>query len=171
MLSQIMVDVETLSTHPNAVIIQIAAIKFEFSSDMTEQFIMNSSIKSSTDLGLHVDTSTIEWWKSQPTSTLKSVTTGAVPIQDVMSKFVEFVGNPKDIVFWCNGMNFDFPIIESTCRALNIKTPWRYYNLRDARTVYAICNLDWKNYPRIGSYHNGLDDCLTQIKALKECLS
>lgn len=167
-----MIDVETLSTLPNAAILQIAAVKFKFKSDDIEIFCKNILIESSIQHGLAVDKDTIAWWKTKPLNVIKSVTSNAIPIDDAITNFIDFIGpNASTIAFWANGMNMDFPIIESTCRALGIKTPWRYYNLRDARTVYAICNLDWKNYPRIGSYHNGLDDCLTQVKALKECLA
>lgn len=172
MLNNIMVDVETLSTTYNAVIIQLAAVKFSFKNDAVETFCINSTIKSSVDLGLSTTQDTIDWWKKQPKEVLVSVTKDAEPIQAVIEQFDKFLGNDtKNLVFWANGMNFDFPVIESTYKALSKPVPWKYWNLRDARTVYAVFGLDWKAYPRIGSYHNGLDDCLTQIKALKECLS
>ena len=167
-----MVDVETLSTRPDAVIIQLAAVKFGFANDSVDPFCVNCTIKSSVELGLSTTQDTIEWWKRQPREVLASVTKDAKPIHTVIEQFNTFLGNDtKNLVFWANGSNFDFPVLESTYRALEQPVPWKYWNLRDVRTVYAVFGLDWKNYPRIGSYHNGLDDCLTQIKALKECLS
>lgn len=171
MLNNVMIDVETLSTRPDAVIIQIAAVKFEFKSDKTENFVANCSMKSSIELGLHTDKATLDWWKEQPPEVLKSILKDTIPISDSINQFIDFVSPSKDMVFWANGMNFDYPVIESTCRALDVPVPWKYWNLRDTRTVYSIFGLDWRNYPRIGSYHNAIDDCLTQIKALKECLS
>lgn len=170
-MNNIMLDIETLSTKPNAVIMQIAAVKFEFGSDKIEKFEVNCNIKSSIDLGLHVDPKTVDWWKSKPPEQLVTISKNSQPIFDCIQQFSEFVGNPNDMVLWSNGNNFDFPIIESTCDMLGIRVPWNYWNLRDARTVYAVFGLDFKTYPRVGTYHNAIDDCLTQIKALKECLS
>lgn len=171
-LNNCMVDVETLSTNPDAVIIQVAAVLFSFNSDKVETFCMNSSFKSSIDLGLHIDDATVKWWKNQPSDVLSSVVKDAKPIQSVIEQFDEFLGiDRQKYVFWANGQNFDFPVLGSTYQKLSKPVPWKYWNLRDARTVYSVFGLDWRNYPRVGSYHNGLDDCLTQIKALKECLS
>lgn len=167
-----MIDVETLSTKPDAAIIQLAAVMFNFSNNETETFCMNCSIQSSVELGLSVDKDTLVWWKNQPKEVLKSVTDNPHPIQTVFQKFDEFLGeNKSSIVFWCNGMNFDYPVIESTCRALDRPVFWKYWNLRDARTVYSVFGLNMKEFPRVGNYHNALDDCLTQINALKQCLS
>ena len=167
-----MIDIETMSIRPDAAIIQVAAVMFSFDSDKVETFCMNSSLKSSIDLGLHIDDATVKWWKNRPSEVLASVVKDSKPIQHVIEQFDEFLGIDRlKYSYWCQGASFDFPVLDSAYRKLNRPVPWKYWNQRDTRTVYSIFGLDWRNYPRVGSYHNGLDDCLTQIKALKECLS
>lgn len=170
--SNCMLDIETLSTQPDSVIIQIAAVLFSFETDDVETFCVNSTIKSSVDLGLHVDEGTVQWWKQQPSHVMAGVVKDSKSIQAVIEQFDEFLGiDRQKYVYWCNGASFDFPILDSTYRKLNRSVPWKYWNQRDTRTIYSVFGVDWRNYPRVGSHHNGLDDCLTQIKCLKECLS
>lgn len=167
-----MIDLETLSTASNAIIISIAAVKFSFTNDSIEAFSVNVDPKSCKQLGMVASPDTIAWWKNQRTDALKAFSKNQITIEDALNDLTNFVGvsNIKDTVFWCNGANFDFPILEWSCKACDREAPWKWWNLRDARTIYAISGLDMHNYPRVGTYHNAVDDCLTQINALKECL-
>lgn len=169
-MKHIMLDIETLGTTPNSVIVSIAAVKFNFKDDKTESFEVNCDVKSSKELGMVVDKDTIEWWSKQPKEVRNAWLKDPQPIDEALDAFTEFVGNPKDMVLWCNGMNFDYPVLEWSYRAAGKTPPWKYWNLRDARTVYSIFDLNMKEFPRVGDYHNAIDDCRTQIAALKTVL-
>jgi 3' exoribonuclease, RNase T-like len=168
-MKNMMIDIETLATSPNAIILSIAAVKFNFGDDRTENFSVNIDPKSCAEYGMIKDPETIQWWQSQRPDALKAFMSNQIQLKDALSQLTEF--SSGDTVWWCNGMNFDYPILEWSYKALGMRAPWKYWNLRDARTMYAVCDIDMKNYPRVGTYHNALDDCLTQIKALKECLA
>jgi 3' exoribonuclease, RNase T-like len=171
-MKNLMIDIETLATRPDAIILSIAAVKFEFGSDKIEQFSINIDPKSCKQHGMVSDPATIAWWKEQKPEAIAAFMKNPVTIDHALDKLSEFVGPDwKDIVFWCNGMNFDYPVLEWSYKALNKPVPWRYWNLRDARTVYAVFDIDMRYIERVGVYHNSIDDCLTQIKALKQALS
>ena len=167
----IMIDIEALGTTPNSVMLSLAAVRFSFATDEIETFEINLDPKSSKALGMVVDRATIEWWAEQPPEVFASATRNAVPVREGIEKFIEWIGPEwRKTVFWSNGSHYDFPIIEWTMRELGIEYPWKYWNVRDARTLYGICDINMKEYPRVGIHHNAIDDCRTQIKALKECL-
>ena len=65
-----MIDIETLSTKPNALILTIGAIKFSRNKDIesldkTDNFYKRVVIKSCTKLNMDIDNNTIQWWNNQ----------------------------------------------------------------------------------------------------------
>lgn len=171
-MKNVMIDCETLGKSPSSVIISLAAVKFEFGSDATEVFSINFDPKSSKKYGMTTDQDTIDWWKNQPKEAIQAFMSNQVPIESGMDAFLDFLGPERlQFVYWANGSTFDFPLVDWTLKAINKPIPWKYWNCRDARTIYSICGINMKTYPRIGQHHNAVDDCLTQIKALKEALA
>lgn len=59
---------------------------------------------------------------------------------------------------------FDITILENWFRACNTPIPWKFWNVRDVRTIVDWFNIDTRSYEREGVHHNALDDCLHQIK-------
>lgn len=171
-MKSIMLDIETLGTTANSIILSIAAVKFEFGNDNTEVYSVNIDPKSAKKYGMISNPSTIQWWKDQRQEALKAFMTNQISIESALDGFTDFVGPQwKDTIFFVNGASFDYPILQWSYDATGRTAPWKYWNQRDARTLYAICGIDMRSYPRVGTYHNAVDDCLTQIKALKECLA
>lgn len=171
-MMNIMLDIETLGTAANSIILSLAAVKFEFGSDKTEVYSVNIDPKTSKKYGMISNPATIQWWKEQKPEALKAFMTNQISIEEALDGFTEFVGPKwKDTVFWANGISFDAPILDWSYNATGRTPPWKYWNQRDARTIYALCDINMKTYPRIGTYHNAVDDCLTQIAALKEALA
>lgn len=168
-LDHICTDIETLSTRPNAAIVSIAAVKFSLTSPETENFIIHIDARSSIKLGMHVEQSTMDWWKNNKEAA-KSWMHSKIDIRNAINQYIEFVGTDKNTRHWANGINFDFPILESTMIELQIPTPWKYWNLSDMRTAYYLGGLHTLSEKRTGTYHNAIDDCLTQIAWLKKAL-
>lgn len=171
-MNSVMLDIETLSTRSNAIITSIGAVKFSFGSKETETFSVNIDPKTCKQYGLHVDPDTIAWWKKQSPEAIRSFMSNQLPLDVALDAFSNWIGPKwKDMTFWANGSQFDHSILQWSYLVCGKSIPWKHWNLRDARTVYAICDLDLKTVPRVGTFHNALDDCLTQIEALRICLS
>jgi DNA polymerase elongation subunit (family B) len=167
----VMIDIETLSTNSNATILSIAAVKFNFNNEETQEFSINVNPASCKQYNLHIDPVTVEWWSEQPKDVQESFSKDPVHLTDALTQLNNFIGEyDKNMSFWANGVAFDFAILEWAYKTTKIPCNWRYFQIRDARTVYAVSGLDFKKYARTGSHHNAIDDCLTQIKALKEVL-
>lgn len=170
--NNVMIDLETLGTRPNSAIICIAAVKFSMDRDEVDTFQKNISQKSCESLGLLIDPETVDWWKQpERVELFKSFFKNTFPLPDALRQLSEFIGpNATKMNIWANGTVFDIGMLEWSYRAAGVPCPWRYHNIMDARTIYRASGLDFKTYQRVGAYHNAIDDCLTQIKALKECL-
>lgn len=166
------IDIETLGVTPDSVILSIGAVKFSFDHDDVETFKQNVDPDSCKKLGMITQKSTIEFWAKQPPAVQKSVMTNQTAIKYALLGLNNFIGGyeTKNQI-WVNGAAFDIPILEWAYREAGIECPWRYFQIRDVRTIIALSDLDWKNYPRVGDYHDPIGDCLTQIKAIKEILS
>jgi len=161
-----MIDIETLATTPDAIVMCIAAVKFSFDNDQTEVFYRNIDISSSKSFGLVSDKKTIEWWKTQPENILKSFMIDTKPLDTVLTELNQFSSSQDDI-WWSMGTSFDFPILESSYRATGIPIPWKYWNQRDVRTLVKICRV--RNDSGFGK-HDPVHDCMHQIDLVKYCL-
>lgn len=167
--NHVMIDIETLDTTLHSVIISIAAVKFNFNDDKTETFYRNIHPKTCSELGMTISQETVNWWADQSTDARKAVTINQVHIHDALEDMVEFLSDlPKHTEYWAQGIVFDYGNLQNALELCDIQDPWLYHKISDSRTLFKFCHLDWTSYPRVGSHHNALDDCLTQIAALKE---
>ena len=86
-------------------------------------------------------------------------------IDTVLTELRQWARDPDST--WANGLAFDVPMVEHACRQTQQAEPWRWWTVRDARTVYALC-------PEIqrptGQAHHALFDCWAQIVQLQQCL-
>lgn len=169
-----MIDIETLSTKNNAVILTIGAIKFNINKelDKTKQLYMRINLQSCKNLRLHTDNNTVKWWKEQSAEAQYEVFEhpDRIDIKDALNKLSEFLKDTKCI--WANSPNFDCVILENAFNKCKIDVPWKFWNLRDCRTVYSLARLNLatfrKNIEDKNAAHNALNDCVMQVLALKE---
>lgn len=169
-LDHICIDLETLSTRSNAVIVTIAAVKFNFTSDKTETLCVNVNPIEGKQLGLHISKETLDWWRVQKPEACRAWQTSRMGLSEALDELDVFCGDAKHTHFWSQGINFDFPILESSYDVLGRQEPWKFWNLHDMRTAFYLAGMDTKTEDRIGTYHNAIDDCLTQIMWLKKAL-
>lgn len=168
-LKNICVDVETLSTDFNAVIVSISAVKFSLTTDQIETFVVNINPREGKELGLHISESTIDWWRKQKPEAVKAWMNSQIGLSEALDMFDEFCGK-GDLTWFANGSCFDFPILDSSYKAVGKEPIFKYWKSFDLRTVYWLTSFDTKSAERVGTYHVGIDDCLTQIKWFKNCI-
>ena len=170
-----MLDIETLGLSSNSVVMTIGAIKFNRKDDIKavedmENFYCRVSKESCIALGLEIDKETEDWWGKQSEEAKYEIFTNnknRYSIKDALINLTAFIGNCK--IIWANGITFDCVILENCYKKCNLDFPWKYYNLRDARTIYDIGKVNLKHFSSDKNQaHNALYDCYTQIKALKK---
>ena len=174
-MSEIMLDIETLGISSNSVVMTIGAIKFNRKDNIKniedmESFYCRILKESCVKLGLEINKETEEWWEKQSEEAKYEIFTNnknRYEIKDALIQLTKFIGTSK--IIWANGITFDCIILENCYKKCELDFPWKYYNLRDARTIYDIGNVSLKDFTSDKNQtHNALYDCYTQIKALKK---
>jgi hypothetical protein len=170
-LGHLMVDLETMSSDSNAVIIGVAAVEFDLKTGQTGRtFYETSSIQSCLDIGLTVTGKTIAWWLLQNEIARKQASEAKSNISDVLSKFRFFLAelNTHTTQIWGNSARFDLGILEDAYKKLKQDIPWNFRNERDVRTLVSFAPDIKANAINDGVAHNPLDDCRFQISYCTE---
>lgn len=155
-----MVDLETLATSPDAVILTIGAVLFDpYSTRIYDKFYVRVDIDSCDKLGMQVNESTIEWWGKQSKEAQDEAfgEENRLPIEEAIEKFHKFAWNSE--AYWSHGSIFDINILETYYRKLNKATPWQFWQIRDTRTVFDL-GYD-PELPKVTA-HNALEDANAQ---------
>ena len=169
MATSVMLDLETLGTSPDCVILSIGAIKFDpyTFKDPHSEFYMKLNVDEQIDMGRSIDESTIMWWSKQESSIQEDAFSESdrKSIDFFVKELNRYCVAVDD--FWCQGPTFDFVILENLYRQLERPTPWQYWQIRDSRTVFKMMPID----PRKAiqeSAHNALADCYYQAVSVQK---
>ena len=130
----VMLDLETLSTQKNAVIVSISAVKFSLAEGITEKFKINVDPFSGKKLGLHIDPDTIAWWQKQDKAASDAWKINPETLQDALASFKKWYGT-KSLPTWANSPSFQCMILQSSFSAIGQGTPWNFYDECCFRTV------------------------------------
>ena len=164
-----MLDLETLSTLPNSVILTIGAVKFDpFGSDVDTDKGLYYRIDVDEQIALdrHVLESTVEWWGKQDPEVREEALgehdrVGLTEFTNSLNRFLVGVNN-----IWAQGPVFDIVILENLYRQLSKPIPWQFWQIRDSRTLFGVHG-DPRGKDRAGA-HNALIDCYHQARAVQD---
>ncbi len=158
----VMLDLETMGTGPNAAIIAIGAVQFDpIARTLGDTFYRVINLESAVRAGGEIDAATVMWWLQQSDDARKAICSGALPHNQVLIQFASWLVNFSDnIKMWGNGAAFDNVILAQAYRRAGLPTPWKHWNDRCYRTLKS-------QYPaiklaRTGTHHNALDDAESQ---------
>jgi DNA polymerase III epsilon subunit-like protein len=164
MLSDIMIDLETLSTSTNASILTIGAVKFdpfnnEIDRSTCEKFYVKVDLDSCDALGLDVSEDTLEWWSKQSKEAQEEAfsSEGRIDIREAFNQLYKFCWGAKRV--WSHGAAFDIVICENIFRKLNKAVPWSFWEVRDTRTLFDL-GIDPQRPPVLK--HHALEDAWNQ---------
>tara|TARA_A100001011_G_scaffold160819_1_gene169217 strand:- start:1618 stop:2151 length:534 start_codon:yes stop_codon:yes gene_type:complete len=163
-----MIDLETLSTNPDAVILTVGGVKFDPHTNMKpyHEMYFRVDVDSQTTQGRHVMDDTLDWWAKQPVD-IREEALGdkdRVGLDNMIKKINKFSVGVD--VFWCQGPLFDYAILQNLYTQLGHPVPWQYWQIRDSRTLFNLVPRD-KNEKRVG-LHNALSDCIFQAKKVQK---
>lgn len=165
-----MLDIETLATSPDSVILTFGAIKFDpFDPDreMGPGLYFRINVDEQINLGRHVDENTVAWWGTQ-NEQVREEALGEydrISLEDFTKELNKFVVGVNRI--WAQGPVFDIVILENLYRQLQKPTPWPYYLIRDSRTLLKALG----DTRQAGAMlHNALADCVSQAEAIQDAV-
>lgn len=167
-LGNAMVDIETLGTHPGAVILSIGAVRFDDGGVIEgTDFYRCIDVFSSLMAGLTIDRQTVEWWREQAPEARGPLLNAQHTLSDALSDFGRWLeGEPR---VWAKGPDFDLVLLQAAYNALGLQQPWAYRNARDVRTLLSLVPPE-----SIGTTwikHHALDDAKAQAEAVRGAYS
>lgn len=166
-MKDIMLDIETLDTKPSAVVLSIAAVRFDIHNEgsISDEFHAHIDIQDSLSMGRTVSGSTILWWLGQEVDARMRVAHARrEPVKIVLERLAKFIKSDDRV--WGNGAAFDNVIMSSLFNDAGIAQPWRFYNDRCFRTLKNMhANVTAPEFA--GVQHDALDDAIHQARHLQ----
>lgn len=162
----LMIDLETLATGPDACILTIAAQAFDplVRGYYSQQYYARITFESQE--ARSIEQGTIDWWATQPTAAREEAFAehGRVPLDQALDELGRLIWHSKRI--WAQGPTFDMTILEHAYKSYQKPLPWKYFQVRDSRTLFGLV-------PSLNKYpasHHALEDCRRQIDLLHDSL-
>ena len=145
------IDIETLSTRPNALITQIGACLFDRRSGEIHEEVFLSNCHYNDRWPFHkpydVDHKTVMWWLDQAKEASQSLSNPApVYIRQALNDLsgwmdaMGFISQSREITMrvWANAPTFDLTILRHAMSVENVVCPWHY---RQEHCMRTICTL------------------------------
>lgn len=158
----VMIDLETWSTSPNASIRSIGACKFNEGGIASGVFYEN--ISDSESNGLHVNECTRQWWSRQSQQAREALLINPKPLEYVLEEFAMWLPDTSATLMWGNGADFDNAILANAYSHFDLAMPWNFYNNRCYRTVKNLFPI--VTIIRTGEKHNAIEDAISQANHL-----
>lgn len=165
--NHVMVKLETASTEYNAGILCIAAVKFNLdASKETEEFVIYIDPTTFKNYYISVDAHTLRWVKDNRPEVWSSCRSSDNGVDHGLYEFQSFLGaTVTDNEIWGNGMDFVFPVLKSSFKAVDMPLPYKFYKTRDLRTVLSLSGTNAKDF--LDDSMCPLEICRQQVTMLK----
>ena len=162
----LMIDLEGLATGPDTTILTIAAQTFDpfGSGHYDKHYYARVTLESQENRS--IDNGTIEWWATQPDHAREEACgeQDRIPLDQALDELGKLIWHSK--LIWSQGPTYDMNILEHAYKSYNKPLPWKYYQVRDSRTVFSL----WPEQPIPTTSHHALEDCRRQIGMLQNTL-
>ena len=172
----VMVDIETMSTEPNAAIVSIGACAFDMldkEEDVKHTFLERISLVSNTKHDRHVSADTVTWWMRQSQEARDATFTGLlIELPAALDRFNQWVASLpiKPNRVWARDPDFDIVILREACKATGRHFPFAYWSTRSVRTIVELA-YPGRDEPKMGdeAKHSALNDAVYQALLVKLC--
>ncbi len=165
-----MIDLETLATTPDAIILTCGGVKFDpwSTEEPSQPFYLRLDVDEQTNIGRRLNEDTLKWWESQPAEVKEEALSDGNRVslgvfKDSLNKFLVGVD-----YLWAQGPLFDYAILENLYTQLEQPYAWQFWQIRDSRTLFSLCP-GVKDKVKRTDMHNALADCYFQAKAVQYC--
>jgi hypothetical protein len=164
-LRHVMIDLETMGTTPGSAIVSIGAVLFDprVGKISKDTFYRELDWEGQNRI---VDKDTHDWWYGPKVNdAAREALGGFDDLADVLGELADWL--PKDAKVWGNGSCFDITILENAHYKLKMDIPWKFWNIRDCRTVLDMYESKRGGFNKSGNLaeaHNALGDALFQAR-------
>jgi hypothetical protein len=159
----VMLDLETLGTTPGCAVLSVGACSFTRHAVQDKFYQV---VRLDENCGA-IDPYTVTWWmKQSDAARAVFLDRSAQELRVALRGFRTWFLGTGARYLWCHGATFDAPIIENRMEAVGVVTPWKYWDVRDTRTLFDL--VDVSPSRDVGTHHNALDDAVAQAEAVIE---
>lgn len=164
-IEDVMVDLETLSSDSDAVVVSIGAVGFS-PEGVAVPFYGILDRSEQVTHGRSINPNTVDWWLKQDALARVVFEQQAFPVATILGQFATYLQQfGREVRLWGNGSDFDNVILGNLYRAYQMKQPWSHRNNRCFRTLKNLVTLDaGEGVERGGTHHNALDDAIYQAE-------
>lgn len=166
MANDIMIDIESLNTTPDCVILTIGAVRFDPKGlGVVERLELRPTIEDQTEIyGRTINEDTLRWWSTQSEAAQEEALgdRDRMSFKDCMELLYKFCWNRTNV--WSNGAGFDCVVMEHAWRQVSERPnpiPWPFWSVRDTRTLYDITGVKLKDGGHTTS-HKAVEDAERQ---------
>lgn len=170
-VTHVMVDIETLGTKPGSAIASIGAVVFDpFSEEITRPFSLCINPATCDQAGLKIDPRTVLWWFKQSEEARDETffSPNVVSLEVALSALVDYLSIDENVRIWSHGAPFDPVLLEAAFNAVGRKAPWKFWNIRDTRTIFELAGIKSLHEYRsaLDTTHSALADATVQARAV-----
>lgn len=173
MANDVMIDMETLDTSPNCVILTIGAVRFDPKGlGVVEKLELRPTIEDQTEIHNRIiNEDTLRWWSTQSAAALEEALgdSNRTSFRECMELLYKFCWNRRAV--WSNGASFDVVVAESAFRQTLTEypnpIPWPFYTVRDTRTLYEIASVKLRDGGHVTS-HKAVEDAERQAVVVQQ---
>ena len=166
-----MIDIESLDTGPDCVILTIGAVLFDPKGHgAIEKLELRPTIEEQTDIfNRTINPDTLRWWSEQSPEAQEEALgdRDRIPYKECMDKLYKWCWRYNNGKAWSNGATFDLVVMESAWRNFGQLPPWNFWNTRDTRTAYAIAGVKLRDGGHVTS-HKAVEDAERQAIVLQQ---
>jgi exodeoxyribonuclease VIII len=163
-MRDVMLDLETMGSGPNAAIVAIGAVAFDIEARaIGPKFYSLVDLTTAVECGGVMDAATVLWWVQQKEAArIALVGDAATHIRAALANFASWLAESIDAEprIWGNGAAFDNVILASAYRNAGQRQPWKHWNdccYRTVKALYPAVKLE-----RVGTHHIAVDDAESQ---------
>ena len=166
-MKHIMIDLETLGTRADSVILSLGAVKFDLTSGKIDDkgFYASISVDSNLDLGRRIQEDTLLWWFKQDIAAQSVFHEDKTTLAQALEDFSDWVGT-DDYEVWSNGADFDIPMLAHAYAQIQMEAPWKFWASNCFRTYKKLpgAKAIAGTVPFSGVKHNALADAFHQAQ-------
>lgn len=169
MATHAMIDIETLGTEPDCVVLSVGAVKFNpfNSQEPHSRILWRPSADEQINAERSVLESTLEWWAKQDAHVRDATFTeeGRISVSEFASELNKWLTGVDKI--WCQGPQFDMVILENLFKQFDHHRNWAFWQVQDCRTIFNMMPVD----PRKAiqqNLHSADDDAFWQAVCVQQ---
>lgn len=158
----VMIDIETLALHPNAVVTQIGIVRCDaLEGSILSLGCVNLSIDQQLLMGRRIESAALVWTLQKGNhDTVQHVTES---LTTTLLPFIQQIGQYETVM--SNGAGFDLPILRGLLQDLSMPTPWDFRKEFCYRTLMRLVDPGIYNErakERCKYDHSALNDAIYQ---------